>query len=174
MKFILLVYIIFFTACEKSPEPVPLPPDYWGEASAERNGQLWTAHPACRIDIIDHTNLIVELDSFQYGNYLKESLVLNGIPPMPGTYRVFRKEFSTLTKLNSGLSLWESDQNVGLYELVEVDSNTNRVTLLSYDTISKEIKGSFNLAFWAKDKPSPSYPDTIRLKNGKFHGKIRQ
>jgi hypothetical protein len=174
MKFILLVSIIFFTACGKSPEPVPLPPDYWGEVSAERNGQLWTAHPACFIDLIDKTNLVISIDSFQTGAYLKESLSLYDIPPTPGTYRVYRREAANLKKLNSALSTWESDTSTGLYQLVEADSNTNRVTLFSYDTISKEIKGSFNLTFWAKDKPFPSYPDTIRLKNGKFHGKIHQ
>jgi hypothetical protein len=68
--------------------------------------------------------------------------------------------------------MWDADQPLGGYHILESDSSTNVVSLTAYDTLSKEIKGTFNLSFIVSGRPYPSYPDTIRLKNGQFSGKI--
>ena len=113
---------------------------------------------------------MVELDSFIDNYYLKESLIILGIPPFLGTYKV--NKLTAAKDLNSSLSMWDADFPIGGYTLLESDSNTNRVTLTAYDTLSKEIKGTFNLTYIFVSKPFPNYPDTLRFRNGNFHGKL--
>ena len=163
-------FISFLLACGRDPEKPSLPNDYWGEASAERNGKPWTTNPACWIDRNDNTNIVVQLDSFIDNYYLKESLIILGIPPSLGTYSVHK--LTVAKDLNSSLSMWDADLPIGGYSLLESDSNNNQVTLSSYDTLSKEIKGTFNLTYIFVSKPFPNYPDTLRFRNGRFHGKI--
>jgi hypothetical protein len=171
MKHVLyFAFLVFLFACKKEPAKPALPEGFYGIASAERNGKPWTAHPACWISLVDHTNLVVELDSFWQDFYFKESLIFSGIPPFLGTYKLHKS--TGVNDLNADLSMWDSDQPLGGYSLIESDSNTNIVSLTAYDTLSKEIKGTFNLSFIVSERPYSSYPDTIRFKNGKFSGKI--
>ncbi len=171
----LLTAMIIFTACDKKTDVEPvLAEDYWGGASAEKDGEAWIAYPACWINLIDKKNIVIEIDSFAKGQrlyYLKESLVIDKIPPMSGTYQV-EKSFVDTAGTNAHFSYWNYDELLGIYNILESDSATNRVTLASYDTLTKEIKGSFNLTFLAQTRSFPEAPDTVRFKNGTFHGKV--
>jgi len=177
MKYFIYFFaaISILSACNKKADIEPvLPPNYWGEATAEKNGQLWSAHPGCWIDLVDKKSIVVELDSFFKGRrlyYLAESLIIAKIPPIPGTYKVERS-FVDTAGTNSHFGFWDDDQPLGLYNILESDSATNRVTLASYDTLTKEIKGSFNLTYIVVNRPYPHTPDTIRFRNGQFHGKL--
>jgi hypothetical protein len=172
-NFFSLFVLLAIISCAPTPEKPSLPEDYWGEASAQRNGMPWKANPACYISPRNQTNIIVSIDSFIENYYLKESLVIADIPPFIGTYPVknFRIDENIL---HSVLSMWESDFPLGEYRILDSDSNTNRVTLLSYDTLSKEITGAFNLSFLVSHQPYLSSPDTIRFTNGFFHGRLRE
>jgi hypothetical protein len=170
--------ILFFSlfvlliACKKEITKPALPEDYYGTASAERNGKPWSAHPTCWIDVIGQSNLVVQLDSFWQDFYFKEQVSIYGIPPILGTYKVYKLSTQTVDKLYSVLSMWDADQPLGGYTILESDSSTNLVTLTKYDTLTKEIKGTFNLTFVVSGRPYPSYPDTIKMKNGQFFGKL--
>jgi len=65
------------------------------------------------------------------------------------------------------------DQDVlyGVYKVLESDT-TNAITISSYDSVSREIKGTFNVTFVPEHLPYPGAPDTIRFRNGQFHTKI--
>jgi hypothetical protein len=168
-----LFSLVAITSCAPTPEKPSLDEGYWGEASALRNGETWRTNPACWISQIDKTTLIVQLDSFIDKYYYKEGLIINGIPPQVGTYPV-KKFKGNEINLHSVLSMWDYDLPLGGYHLLESDSNTNRVTLLSYDTLTRELTGSFNLSFLVSGRPYPSYPDTIRFTNGFFHGRLEK
>lgn len=171
-NFFPFLFLATLLSCTPTPEKPSLPADYWGEASALRNGELWKANPACYISPRNKTNLIISIDSFIQNYYLKESLGIVDIPPVVGTYPI-----KTLTGEESSpystLTMWDADLPLGEYRMLESDSLTNRFTLLSYDTLTKEITGAFNLSFLVSHLPYPSYPDTIRFKNGYFHGRLR-
>ena len=173
--FFFLATIVLLNACNKKSDPEPvLPGNYWGEATGYKNGVLWSSYPACWIDLIDKNTITVELDSFYKGYrlyYARESLIISKIPPFPGTYKVEKFKLN-VTNVYSHLSFWDDDQLLGEYDILESDSNTNLVTLQSIDTLSKEIRGSFNLSYLVQHRPYPNAPDTIRFKNGMFHGKI--
>ena len=172
--FIFLMISTIFLSCKQEAPPIStLSERYWGEASAQQNGQFWKANPVCWVDRVDDFTLVVQLDSFYSGvsGYsLRESLTMAKIPPAPGEYTVHKYQ-QYATKTRASLGIWDDDQPLGDYEIVEADSATNKVTILSYDTLSKEIKGTFNLTFKVTKRPYPDYPDTIRYTNGVFHGK---
>ncbi len=170
MKYFPVIFFLIwlYVACNRNPDPEPfLPDDYWGEASAEKNGELWVAHPACWIDLVNNTNINIQIDSFYSGSYLAESLTIVAIPPFPGTYKILKSG----PLPHSYLDISDGDQQLGLYLISESDS-TNQMTLDSYDTLSKEIKGTFNLTFLVEHRPYSYSPDTIRFRDGKFHGKL--
>lgn len=170
--FLLFFVLLCIFSCKKTPDivDVPLAPEFWGEASAEINGRLWTAHPACFIDRIDKKSIEVHLDSFNHG-YLKEVLIMGFIPAHTGSYQVFKFDINS-TMLYSHLGFWKDDEDLGLYSILESDSSSNQVTLESYDTLSQEIKGSFNLTYIVEERPYSYSPDIIRFRNGKFHGRL--
>ena len=170
-NFFSFLFLATILSCVPTPEKPSLDEGYWGEAFALRNGELWKTNPACWISQLDNTTLIVQLDSFIENYCYKEGLIFANIPPKIGTYPV-KKFKSNESNLYSVLSMWDADSPLGGYHILEADSNTNRFTLLSYDTLSKEMTGAFNVGFLVSGKPYPSYPDTIRFKNGYFHGRL--
>lgn len=168
-----LVIVAIYANCKKNEPntPPPLPSSFWGDASAQKNGKPWTANPSCWIDIVDKKTINIELDSFLNGYYLTETLFFEGVPPKTGTYKVLKWTFPKDGNLNADLTYSDADLALGDYDILETDS-TNYLTLSSYDTLSKEIKGSFNLTFIVHKRPYSNAPDTIRFRDGKFHGKL--
>lgn len=172
--FWLLTIAGLHTACtDPDPASPSLPDDYWGEASAQKNGQPWTANPSCFIDIIDEETINIALDSFSDGYYLKEGLYFREVFPEVKTYEVSKWSAVKDGKTDAFLNYWSGDQSLGAYDILETDT-TNRLTLELYDTLSKEIKGRFDLTFVVRKRPYPSAPDTIRFREGKFHGKLHK
>ena len=102
-----------------------------------------------------------------------ESIEIHKIPFSSGTYPIV----NTIPQDDDGLvgaGFWHVDQDViySSYKILESDSSSF-VTLTSYDTISQEIRGHFDLTF-IKDQANPEFdfPDTIRFRNGAFHTKV--
>jgi hypothetical protein len=159
----------------KDPDPAPptLPDDYWGEASAQKNGQLWTANPACYISIIDGKTINLQLDSFFAEYYLKEALHFSGIPFDTGTYEVARLDITQDENVEASHGYFDDDVSIGAYQILETDGS-NFLVLESYDILSKEIKRKFDLTFIVSKRPYPGAPDTIRFREGKFHGKLHK
>jgi len=116
MKYLILGLIVMnlCLSCKKhAEEPPPISADYWGEASALKNGKPWAAHPVC----------------------------------------------------------WNDDESLGGYDVLETE-HTNQIVLEALDTISKELRGTFNLTYIIHGDHIPGWPDTVRLTDGKFHGKL--
>jgi len=169
----LFSFVSILFSCKKdigSDKPM-LPPDYWGESTASQNGLPWRADPVCWVDLIDHTTLVIELDSFVNNSFLKESLTFQEVPAAVGNYEVFKWTSPDDGKVDIVLSYWEHDVPLGVYHALE-GSNNNRLSIESFDTISKEIKGAFDLTLIVVHRPYPTAPDTIRFTNGKFHGRL--
>lgn len=173
-KVVFFLFIVFSCfACKRNedgPKPT-LPPNYWGEAAAQKNGLLWAADPVCWVDIIDSNTVNIELDSFVDAFFLKESLTFHEIPRAAGSYDVFRLIGGYDGKSDASLYYFEGDVTLGSYHLIEYDTS-NRLVIDSFDDLSKEIKGTFNLTFLVDQRPYPAAPDTIRFINGKFHGRL--
>jgi hypothetical protein len=172
--FWILITAGLYTACKDPvPEPPSLSDDYWGESSAQKNGELWTADPSCFIDIIDGETINIALDSFFESYYLKEGLYFREVFAEIGTYKIVKWNAVKDGQTDAFLNVWSGDQSLGAYDILESDS-TNRLILESYDTLSKEIRGKFDLTFIVRKRPYPNAPDTIRFREGKFHGKLHK
>lgn len=170
--FWILVAAVCFAACkDPKPEPTSLPEGFWGTASALQNGKPWAATPFCRIDLIDGETLTIQLDSFWHGDYLVEALDFYKIPPMSGTYDIFPR--NTDEKPRSDFHYWDYDVVLGSYKILET-AKPNQLVIESYDTASEELKGTFDLVFLVSKRPYPTAPDTIRFREGKFHGRIHK
>jgi hypothetical protein len=107
-------------------------------------------------------------------NHLAEGLGFFAVPPTPGVYTVHKLiyDVNVLEPLNSSFTLWDDDQGLGGYDVLESDSATNQIVLASYDTLSKEIQGTFNVTYIVHGDHLPNLPDIVRIKDGKFHGKL--
>lgn len=173
--FILLFFIITLcNSCKKDQNnavPTTQPPNYWGEASAEKNGLSWEANPVCKTDIIDSNTINIQLDSFVNGFFLKESLTFHAVPRAAGSYDVFKLSEPYDGKTAAYLFYWEDDVPLGIYHLIEGDT-INHLVLESFDSNTKELKGNFELTFLVEHRPYPTAPDTIRFTNGRFHGRL--
>lgn len=163
--------LIFFSCKKENPGENPkLSPNHWGESSAQKNGLSWTADPVCWIDIVDHSTMHIELDSTINGYFLTESLSFHEVPAMTGSYDISKSAGSPNGEADAYLYFWESDVPLGLYHVLE--GHPNQLTISSFDTTSKEIKGSFTLTLLVDHRPYPGAPDTIRFTNGQFHGRL--
>ena len=176
MKYVLFSFIAITlcASCKKDPvTPIFTKPyPYWGEASATINGKLWTAQPSATVNYIHGHGWDIEIDSF-YSGILRQALGIYKVPFTPGTYPVintFPQEDDSM--VGGDLGYWTADQADGRYTILESDSSSF-VTMQSYDSITKELRGTFDLTFIVFHRPYPSSPDTLRVRNGVFHTKVR-
>lgn len=168
----LLLLLFFITSCKKEPKISPPNDPHWGEAMAGKNGILWTATPYAAANRNVGYGLDILIDSLDEYHLLRERLSFYKVPIIPGTYLVS----NTLPQTNDSLvgsALFYVDVDIlyGVYDILEADSSSF-ITLISYDTVTKEIKGTFDVTFIASIKPYPGAPDTLRLRNGTFHTKV--
>ena len=169
--FWLLAAAGIYSSC-KDPSPVPMFPDNsWGEASALKNGQYWVANPICFYDLIDSQKMSIQLGSFMDRYALTEYLSFSGIPLDTGSYELIPLDITQNEKGMATLSYLNYDVGKGACDLLGLDSS-NYLVVASYDTLSREIKGRFNLTFIVRKPPYPGAPDTIRFTDGRFHGKL--
>ena len=165
---------LLFLSCEKEKiQTVAEPSPYWGNIIALQNGRLWIADLFAVKNNIHGNGLEIISNKFNGGNIRKESLDFTKIPFTLGTYPVVNTDARDDDGL-VGAGFWHVDHDViySSYKILESDSSSF-ITLTSYDTISQEIRGHFDLTF-IKDQANPEFdfPDTIRFRNGVFHTKI--
>ena len=166
---LLLLAVNLFIACKKDPEPSR----YWGEATAIINGKPWTAHPIAWLSPVSGNNCLIEIDSIDQFAALRQGLDFFKVPFKPGTHPVVNSD-SQVDDTLVGADFYYLDYDVlyGNYKILEADSSSF-VNLQSYDSITKELRGSFNLTFIATLKPAGE-PDTLRVRNGTFHTRVRE
>jgi hypothetical protein len=167
------IYIaLILASCTKDPtEPAPEGP-WWGDARADKNGTSWVGKPyaVTSKEYSDRVNL--SIDSLEYGYYLTKSLEIYRVPLRQGTYPIF----DNLPKINDSIvraKYYFVDYDVlyGTYKVLESDSSSF-ITITSYDPVSKEVKGTFDVTLVKEIAPGPNAPDTIRFRNGMFHTKV--
>jgi hypothetical protein len=168
--FLFVISFGLVLSCHKLPKE----PAFEEKFTAIKNGKPWSGKSAAifnnsrsRFDILcDSTN--------EYGVGLEEILLRN-IPFSQGTYRLRnptgQQDFS---RIISSFSTHVNDSYTGEFKIMESDSLQNFITILSVDSVSKEIIGTFNATFilWFKSEDVPNNPDTIRFKNGVFNTKL--
>ena len=176
MKHILFLIIatILLFSCKKDPTPIVEPSPYWGESSATINGVPWAAQPTAFVNLIYGNNWHIIMNYFDQNNILREGLNLIKVPFKVGTYPVVNGDAQLNDSLlGADFTYWIDDQTDGYYTVLESDSSSF-VSLTSYDTTTKELRGTFTITFIAVHKPPyPGATDTLRVRNGVFHTRVR-
>ncbi len=176
MKYTLfsLIGIALLISCKKDPAPVKEPSKFWGEASATVNGEAWAAQPTAFVNLIYGNNWSIVTALFDQSGILRESLELTKVPFTPGTYPIVNSDPQINDSLvGADFTYWEDDLALGLYTVLESDSSSF-VTVDSYDSTTRELRGKFDITFIVAHRPYPGALDTLRVRNGVFHTKVRE
>jgi hypothetical protein len=167
-----VICIIFSCKPDKIHEP-ELPIYYMGEGSALKNGQPWTGYSKCFYldDITDR--IYIQIDSLYFNTYVEQQLTFEEVLLKEGSYPL-SPEYRGQDSITSAVfSYWDEDQYLGEYKILGTgEPNMNYLTIESYDTLTKKIKGKFDLIMTVTKRPYAGAPDTLRLTNGQFFGKV--
>lgn len=159
-------------SCQKKSEPPIDDSPYWGFATALKNGQPWHAEPYAFVNINHGNGLNVGITVLDNHGLRREKIELSKVPFAPATSPVINTPPQIDDDKVGAVFLYlDEDVILGYYEILEADSSSF-VTLISYDTLSKEVRGTFDLTFIAVHKPTPDAPDTLRLRDGVFHTRV--
>ena len=120
----------------------------------------------------------IHVESFTGSKENRESIGISSIPVKRGKFIFPTEADITLPTcspvLIAAIFLFEADGDAiaGIYtRLPNVESS---VTISSYDTISGDVRGTFDITF-LKHYKTPgyynNYPDTVRFNGGQFHTK---
>ncbi len=169
---LMLACLLCLAACYRTPPPEDNSP-YWGTTEAIKNGTPWVGEPFSFVNINHGKGLEIIIDSVYTSGFRKESLSFSKVPFQPGKSPLV----NTFPQTDDGLAgahyfILEDDIILGNYTVLESDSSSF-ITLTSYDSTSKELKGIFDITFIVDHRPNASYPDTIRFRNGRFHTRLK-
>lgn len=159
----------------------PTPPnaysaDYWGTVSAMRDGKplqnprIWAA---TRTPCNDHAFDIFITEFNDRGQELITFSLAN-IPQRVGKLSQFRADhknlFCTTDTLGSTLITKIQAGFVGTYKPSQWG---NQLIISSFNSVKKEIKGTFFLQMSVDERKTASAPDSIKINRGQFHTKLK-
>ena len=142
---------------------------HWGIAEALQNGILWKANPICQVQDSSEQTAFISLDSFT--SRWTEILSFSEVPCVPGTYDIRPSTWPPDGIPSAHFYYWNYD--VAAAEYIPLEGSGNRLVVESYDPVSREIRGLFDLDMVLQQRQGYlEAPDTIRFSNGKFHGRL--
>lgn len=168
----LQICAVFFYSCKKEITPPEEPSVYWGTVHVDKNGVPWIVSPAVSIHTKFKNTINLTFTEFDQYGFKKEKSGMFKVPAHPGTYSLHKTSIQVDDGLvGSNFFFNDDDFLLGYYDVLEADSSSF-LTITSYDTVTKEMKGKFEVIFKVTQRPYPGAPDTIRLQNGVFHTKV--
>jgi hypothetical protein len=171
---LLIILVVFTTVFIRCKEEYAEPEYYWGEATAELNGQYWIS----KIWGAERNNLIdITLHKFNQANLRRENFFLYKIPPQIGVYKILKTSADSAAD-TTGIfyNTLEDDGDVilDIYHLNETDS-THFVQITAYNEKTTIVEGTFQVSLIrdaTRPKRHPHIADTLRFTNGRFKTKI--
>lgn len=164
-----LLALLLLAGCKKEDTK---PNPYWGEVTANHNGEPWRADVYAVEGEENFTLLIHVLDEI---GGREESLGFSYLPSKTGRHKIFKREYDdndTLTPQVSYFTLVESGHVLSnVYHLDEEADNYLTIDEIDFQT-NGEVKGSFQLTFMVekpKKESRPNDPDTVVFTQGRFH-----
>jgi hypothetical protein len=111
------------------------------------------------------------------GGIKKEGISFFKIKVSSNSPQPIHKAISGLNLLVSNYNTVTADGDVvcDYYYVFEPDSLQNHITITSFNSVTKEVRGVFQATYLIdplRTKCNPSAPDTIRIRNGEFYTKI--
>ena len=180
LKFNLMKYLIFFIlitliSCEQEPPIVQDPNNktiYSGSVYMERNESEWKALPVAKYSYSNRGFYSVEFDSLSFG-LLQRNL---GFTDLPINHFDTIKNFTVTSGFDNIPRIYFTNIDVDVaydvWQPVLSDSSNNWIKIDQFDTISKEVSGSFSATLVRTNGISPGFPDTMRFRKGVFNTKL--
>lgn len=178
----LLLFLLTATVVgciDKSVSPKPplaYSANFWGTASAQRDGRelqnprIWAVtRTACNahafdVFITEFTDQGEEIVTFNFVN----------IPQRVGTLKQFKPDYRNLFCSTDTLgSTLTAKVRAGFSGTYKPCSWGNQLTITSFDSVKKEIKGLFFLKMSVDERLSGTGPDSINIRRGEFYTKLR-
>lgn len=170
---LLIIIFLISGSCRKTADEPLDPSPYWGFASASKNGLPWLGKGwALPNRNITKPLLDIFVDSLNKYEMALEGCSFVKVPSEPGTYPLVNTDINVDDGLvGASYAFMDYDVIMAYYLVAESDSSSF-LTVTSYDSLSGEVRGSFEATFAVYGRHDKSYPDTIRLRNGQFHTRI--
>jgi hypothetical protein len=166
--------VFIFIACKKNKNEFK----YFGSASATMNGRTWNAGTVrCVINIPCYKGKLgFGFKVYNQQGFLRESLIFSKIPIKKGNFLLSSKNYNDVTCIDtlptSEYFTAQDDGDVLLDSYNAIPSPDNYFTIEDYNERTKELRGSFAVAFKIVLRGAVDAPDTIRVTNGKFYTKV--
>ncbi len=170
---LLCVVYIFLSNCEKSANPYPdLPERYWGTATAILNGKEWKADCVSYIDKENPGHWSLSFSVFKNNYYALENLSFYNLTAQADSSDVTKViTFKEKEGIRGYYKLFDADLALGDYHILN-GAKPNYFAVDSYDSVSREIKGRFEVTFLVNRRPEANAPDTLRFTEGKYHARL--
>ncbi len=182
-----LYFILFFLFSCKKESNTLVSKYWWGEVTGVTlNGSSWPSQKDWNIKIAGRKFDTTANCNFRAGSVLiatyqgndlwRETIGIGAIPLKVGKFIFTNNDpinnlpGTCLLGATLFLSTADGDADVGDY--VSTTGIESSVTISSYDTITSEVRGSFDITFVKKYRSSDyytNYTDTVRFNNGQFH-----
>jgi|GEM_PF-2932890 len=160
---------------------VPEPPkafsaDYWGTISARRDGRplqnprIWAAtRTPCHAHAFD-----IFVTEFNDQGEELVTFTLANIPQRVGTLNQFRADYANLfcTTDTLGSTLTAKGQ-AGFSGTYKPYKRGNELVITAFDSVKREIRGTFFLQLIVDERKSAKSPDGIKIDRGVFHTKLK-
>lgn len=169
------LFSVVLVSCRSEEEPSLISGYYWGEASAFKNSEKWLPLVIGVSSYDDDGSFSISLNDTLYNQGLWiESLFISSLTAEVGRFEIhLSSDESNKVDLLTASFITRLDDVLG--DVYEVDeSATNFVEILTYDSLSKEVSGRFEVTFILSDDNEWTLdsPDTIRFTGGVFHTRI--
>jgi hypothetical protein len=166
--------IFLLEGCEKDIDN----PGY-GKATMQLNSKDWLAYiEGLTLDKQWPDSLYSVKFSNRYNYQFNLYVGLNCVPKRTGIFQIYRDHYAsdsdTVLLLNSFLyTMVPGYSNGEWWDLYEPDSQTNKLTITSFDKTTNSFSGSFQCTYIAQHPDLVTDPpETIRIKNAVFSGRI--
>jgi hypothetical protein len=159
------VFSLLFLSISCNKEKIKID-EYWGEATATKNGVHWNSYPSGGISNLDD-RLFVSCNTYSKEGYHREQLLMYSIPIEINDYIITKSP----AKVKFYTSTDDGDVTGDIYNISDSDS----LSLVSITRIEgKEVWGTFSLTLYRDTSRvhDPGVPDTLIFTDGEFHTKI--
>jgi hypothetical protein len=170
---LLVAFGILGLKCKKDPYA----DIYFGNGEAIINGNTINFNKA-RANLINSNpdSISIGLERWE-GGIKKEGISFFRAKVSNNSPQTTHKNVISLNLLISNYVTVIADGDVvcDFYNIFEPDSIQNNITITSYNSTTKEIRGIFQGTYLidpTRVKCNPAAPDTIRIRNGEFYTKI--
>ena len=170
VRFLLAIIGLLLIQCKKEELPY-----YWGMATANLNGQSWTAKVHIGPNPQNDKFFDIIIDRYNSESFLRESLFVFEFRLMLGSQKIHRADANDsiyVAGCNYFTLTDDGDVLCDVYNVSASDTLFNHISLSRIDYMTRIVTGKFDLRLVIDRLPkcNPSAKDTLVFTDGTFFG----